>query len=286
MSPDLVSTYRFHKRAYLNRFAARLNPSALNSGLVSQMALAKAREDIAQGKSRYCSAIYTSGIASPYRREPGAALFIESVSDIGARFMAYSDDIWRGLNHAGWYADTFQDLIYRGAVLQIPGRKGHMRFIAAYEESCNGGYVLDLSRKAVFSDLADSCLTPADSDAARDCASVANSFAESAAEKARDYDTAWQAGVQWFELGQEIREIRKEALSLIRDAKRKCDALQKDSPLWRAVRDTLDGFLGAIRDARSQRQTLAGGDHSEFGFYPSADLRAAFNDGAQETVLR
>lgn len=237
---------------------------------------------------------YASPWAAPYwranglKRDPGAALYVGpgDLESHGLRFIDYSDKLLDRMRHTGWHSRfDYYDSAYRGCVLQLPGRKGESRFIAAYEESDSGGYVLDLSRGAVFVSPRETEgyeVRPRDQDAARDAARAADSFAEREAEEAREYDTAWQAGRRWAELKEEEAAERKAALVLAGEARALRVKVGPDEAptVCASLRREIRAAWRSITKSRGEREELARGDREGFYFYPSDELKGAFCEGA------
>ncbi len=68
--------------------------------------------------------------------------FVADPAEVGLRFEGWSDAVVT-LRHRGWYADSLQDEVYRGAVFRLPARRGVPRFMIGYGESLSDGFVLD-----------------------------------------------------------------------------------------------------------------------------------------------
>ncbi len=66
----------------------------------------------------------------------------EDPASIGLRFVGFADELvgrGRGIEHRGWYTDCDGlGETLRGAVYQLPGRKGRARYLAAYREGSEG----------------------------------------------------------------------------------------------------------------------------------------------------
>lgn len=216
-----------------------------------------------------------------YARDPvkHQKLFTDKPESIGLRFVGFSDDIIRGIQHCGWYADSFQESTYRGAVFQLPGRKGASRFVAAYRESDSGGYVVDLSPGAVQSensrDMDGYALDVKDFAACSEAAYLADGFAEREAEEAREYSEAWQAGADWSALGDVIKSARSEALEILRE-RRKVPKVEAPA-LCAAIRAQVSRLCDEIEQARAKRKELRDSVWR--------DHYAAFNEGAGRNVL-
>jgi predicted nucleic acid-binding Zn-ribbon protein len=115
-----------------------------------------------------------------------------------------------------------------------------------------------------------------------DAARMADSFAERQAEEARERDEAWQAGSRFAELGEEIKEVRREALRLIAEFKANREAfMPAGSAIRAAVCTRIEELRNAIRDARQQRAELI-----DVGGYALAhEYGEAFNDGAGSAII-
>ncbi|GEM_PF-7033454 len=191
------------------------------------------------------------------------ARFVEKLDDAGLRLAGYADAFIR-INHTGWYCDTSQHDTFRGAVLQLPARERRSVFVAAYREPWNDGYRVDV-RGGLFDD-------------AKEAAGVADDFARIEAERARDYDDAWQSGARYAALGELIGERRREALALIREIKA---AGQVFTPaICQTLRARLDAIAGEVKRARQDRAALC-----DAGAWFVRNCGAAFNDGAGEVVF-
>lgn len=260
-------------------------------GLRATAAMTRAYGDTFTGAKRYAPLPVETGYGRP--RQPwntpgdGRRLrYVESPAEIGARDVGSWDEIARAAgrraDHTGWYCDSDQRETYAGHVLQIPGRNGRPRFLAAFKSEY--GFTVELD--PIEGEPGDCYNTAPADQGAIDAARRGDSLAESHAEDARDYDSAWQAGARWNDLRDTIKSARRDFLALIRDAKSKCGALGKDSPLFLAVKGTLESLAGEIRDARQEQGELANGDAESLYFYAGdSKLRAAFNEGAGREVL-
>lgn len=134
--------------------------------------------------------------------------WVENASD-GLRFVGFADEIVKSINHRGWFTvddDAFADETYRGVVYQLPAGKG---FAYGYADPDNKNCAL------LCFDLEAS---------KEDAARSADRFAELYAEEARDFNRAWQAGRRVESLADEIKEARREALTIgaeMREAKKR-----------------------------------------------------------------
>src|SRR5690606_3922161 len=110
----------------------------------------------------------------------------------------------------------------------------------------------------------------------------ADSLAEHAAEEARNYDSAFQAGARYSDLGEEIKVSRAEALAILQDRK----SASGSATLCAVIREKVDSLVAAIAEARIARASLAHGqgessDDWARGFWTGDKrLQAAFADGA------
>ena len=225
--------------------------------------------------------------------------FVEDIGQAGLRFVAWADEICpRSIAHKGWYADSYQETTYRGAVLQMPARDGCASYIAAYASSndCAVGrknwdvkaFVLDLDGHA-FIGKRGGCYGEYEQ-ATRDAALAADGFAERDAEDGRDYDEAWRAGAEYRDVGEEITEARKTVIVLIREIKATRKAREELSEAGKAgfddsaspticavLRAKIAAYISSIRVAQARREKLKDSVLSKY--------HAAFNEGADEMVF-
>lgn len=117
------------------------------------------------------------------------------------RFVGYSDQLSR-INHNGWFADSYQDEIYRGAVWQLPARKGKEIYVFGYMDENNpGSAIIDFDY----------------TDSENDAAIRADSMAEHDAENAREYEAKDQAEQQIDQLKDDIADNKKEIKRLLQE---------------------------------------------------------------------
>lgn len=199
--------------------------------------------------------------------------------------VAAHDVTGAGIDHNGWYdnphGESFRDgsgLCF-GVVCQLPGRDGKARYVAGYQfGDCEGGPSLDLS--TIYESPAESSWDTPDSmvEAAR----AADSMAESAAEKEREYKTAWGAGSAYADKLESEEAARAEALAILKERR----AARATDPgaypaLCAAIRGKVESLVELIRESREERATLANGDSDPFYFWTGEErLRGAFCEGA------
>ena len=237
-------------------------------GCNARKALQLARIDVAAGCKRYTS--------SPWRKVYGcgaafdgygtkAMRFVEPGALGGLRFAGYADEI-ANIGHTGWFADPYQDRTLRGVVYQLPARNGETLFLSGYTETDADGTALDFGT-----------IWRGDKTAA---AYHADKIAERAAEQEREYQTAWEAGRQFAELGDRVKETRAELLVILSERRRaKADGANYPA-LCNTLRMQVRNMLASIAGWRKEREQLEGGDAADLYFYPSKELRAAFAEGA------
>lgn len=211
------------------------------------------------------------------------------------------DGYWQSGKRRGWFTDPFGDVFKDGSglcfgtVYQLPGRKGHARFVAGYEfGGTDSGPTLDMSRifeekttfwqKSSYSDAggywsyADSAI---DLDAATEAARHADQLAQHHAEKEREYQTAWQLGRIYEEAGEEIANARKEALQLLKE-RRAARANAANFPtICEKITSAVKGYLRDIEKARAIRaKAIKGNGPHDLCVYMGKDEQAAFCDAA------
>ncbi len=226
----LISAYRYHR-----------------IGSPPRAALIAARADVASGVERHASA------SVGWNPEHKGARYVDSLYHAGLRFAGFADEIIDRVGHKGWHADSDQGEVngtYRGAVFQIPGNNGRNRYFAGYTESLNRGYVIDVSsftegfRGNMYDPVKDHM------------AKLADRFAETCAERERDYQQAWEAGNRYAELHTELGAAIASRRSLQRDLNRarkiaKATGIAVPPSICAAVRAQIDTLL-------SQSTRLAG----------------------------
>lgn len=284
---DLKAAFRWH----LRRSYARFVPSR------TALALQLARQDAANGKSRYPSPMKPYPAVSWQPDQPGMA-YVEKPENAGLRLVGRvmpeaggRNGIWDNRGDCGWhtdpYGDTFRDgtgLCY-GVVYQLPGRNGESRFVAGYQfGGCDGGPILDMG--TIYVEPRDAPWSrPHNIDAARDAALAADSMAQHAAEQAREHETAWQAGSRYADELRDAAATRQEILGILkerRDARN--NAAISDSGYFKlcdAIRVRVASLLSDLRDNQRNARNLSQGDDSALSFW-SGDkrLQEAFCEGA------
>lgn len=194
------------------------------------------------------------------------------------------------ITDSGYYThpDMFDDEnTVRPAVVTLTGRKGKSRCMPAIAWGHDdGGLVIDFAALEVSDSLG------ADwekSDAWRDAKRAADAWAKSEAKKECEYQTAWQAGSMWSELGEEVAELNKEAMSLTKEARAASRMGACEFPaLVQAIRDKVTDIRRDVWEKRDLRAALKEGDGGRFDlwFYAGEKrLQEAFNEGAGEDVF-
>lgn len=208
--------------------------------------------------------------------------YVETLTNIGARFVCYADECASSIKHIGWYSDDDEwGYTFRGAVLQIPGTKGQARFIAAYQDSANDGFVVDTTR--VISETADRWTRPSELDAARDIAYRADTMAKIAAEEAREHARAWRMGSDYSEEAKLIVQLRTEALRVLRSrraVKSKSGTIGPDDyqTLCGVITDKITSIRTEIQEARARMA------EARDSVYPCQ--YSTFNEGAGRPVFQ
>lgn len=187
--------------------------------------------------------------------------------------MAAHDVSGSPVDHKGWYTnpygESFRDgsgLVW-GVVASLPGKDCKPRYLAGYQfGGQDQGITLDL--RTIYE---------SEDDAAR----AGDSMAERAGEKEKEYQTAWQAGSQWRELKEQVCELRKQALAVLRENRESGGS--RDLPAIHAfIRDKVCEMRGDIGRKRDQMRDLANGDFQELIFWPGGESeRDAFCEGAE-----
>lgn len=192
MDSKLRDAYRYHRHG---------KRSGLAQAVAASRALELARKDVSDGMARY-----PSSLGNPWNPRFAAygekhLRWIENTERAGLRFVGFADEIV-SLRHNGWYADEFQDEIYRGAVYQLPARRGESVYIYGYDDPNNEGAAL-LS----FDWTADK----------EDAARWADSLAERAAGSDRECREAQHARMMYEDAGEELKSLRRRLMALCRE---------------------------------------------------------------------
>jgi len=142
------------------------------------------------------------------------------------------------IDHRGWWTNDLGDgETIRGVVFRLPHGRG---FLAGH--AMGEGMLSTLCCKVW--------------DNERDAAYEADRMAERAAQKERDYQRAWRAGMDAADLETTIRDFRTELLALIREF-REFSRLGRVYPTLRAfLMEDIRELLGSIRKARKERDEL------------------------------
>lgn len=284
ISPALKSAFCYHMRndrpAFWHAHGYTPTVATHKGGTgVAVECMRRARADLDAEKRRY-----PEPIRQNYREESDGLRFIGRVAPGTNR------QIFDTRGDSGWCTDphghTTKDgtgLCF-GVVYQLPGRKGESRFVAGYQfGGIDGGPTLDLNRVFTEPKSPDSYwIAYGDKDditTLRHAARHADSMAEAAAEKEREYQIAWQAGNAWENLGEQIATDRAELLAILKERRA---VKGTDAPaLCAAIRGTVNGLLRSIQRGRAKRAELAAGDSPDLYFWTDEErLRDAFCDGA------
>lgn len=281
----LLSPYRFHRS--LN--VPRINRSEPLYPMRATTALQAARIDVEAGKTRYGASRWVKPIAAVTWANKLA--HIADPEKAGLRFVGKAHEFGlRSIGHTGWHTDIFGDLAKEGdglcwgVVYQLPGRSGKARFVAGYQfGGTDAGPTLDLGKIYKGESYWDG--SPPQCDAAQQAARAADSMAEKAADEEREYQTAWQAGVAWSNIQDEISKDRSELLELL--AERRAYKGDRHYPaLCRAIRSAVGDFKQRISTGRRKAELLAEGDSDTLQFWPGEQrLKDAFNEGAGRVVI-
>ena len=187
--------------------------------------------------------------------------YIEKPEENGFRFVGFADEL-ADLRHTGWYTDDDGDLeTIRGAVYQLPARKGCVRFVSGYQDPYgNDAAILDLGvccilegeERAYYSNHA------SDWPEACEAARRADRIAELDAEKEIDFQRAWQASRDFEELGEEVKTKRRDTLTLIKELKTVRHKVDEDETptICAILRQQIAANLASIGDMRKQREEL------------------------------
>lgn len=203
---------------------------------------------------------WRNNVARPFKPQPSACnwqhdytgprsarpYLIDCLESPGWRVTGDASDVlrsagaWRAAGDCNWYADHYQEAVIKSAVLQLPSRDGLPVYIpATYCSDWDGATCYPLDQY----------------DTPEGAARAAAGYAETEAEKSREWQARDRAEQDTAEARQEIHRINTEALALVREIKKQGRAF---SPaICQALRGQLLEFMGdrreqfAIIDARA-----------------------------------
>lgn len=309
LSKALISAYRFHRSNPFRAYGDTRRPA--------EIALAKAREDVAAGKQRYAVSPWSrpvkpvnwapvekptvDGVGSwfnPFPAKRERLAYVENPGSVGLRLVGEVVPECGGRNgwfnsgeSSGWFTDPFGDVfrdgtgLVWGVVYQLPARDGKTRFVAGYQfGGTDAGPTLDFGSIFIGDDGNCSDERSAGNPAARDAARVADQMASHAADEEREYQTAYAAGSRYAEYQAELDGARDEfrRLNVERRAfnRQFSSAIVQTSETCKLMRRRLLELADRVQEIREERRTLASGDYEKLSFSPDARLKAAFCEAA------
>lgn len=213
----LVAAYRHH-RAHRLAFPPH-DKRTRSDGRTASAALTFARLDVANATTRFPGNPDAHAWGG---RTNGKTRWIESPADCGLRFVGYADKLSRSIDHTGWHSDTDGHSSIRGVVYQLPARDGRPLYIAGHDNDENGladaGGPAFLDFGSMDYGAKGGTWNETGSDA-RDAAHMADRLSELTAERERDYNEAWQAGLRYSDLGEEYRDKRKAVRAVLSEVR-------------------------------------------------------------------
>lgn len=256
-------------------------------------AKARALDWIARGNKPLSRDALSAWIGGP---DSDGARWIAHPERAGLRFVGFADEIaGRAIDHSGWFIDCHESDTYRGAVYQLPARKGRARYVPAYREGCEIRRTWhDMSgegaARLAFGDMIEGERLDSSFDedsGKRDAAYRADSIAEIGADRAREYDSAWRAGRAFAEHMESAQAARAQARELIGDIRRArgdagfCERFPSIGKALRsAIRDALETWQGERAKACELWEEYALTHHSFARNDRARGLAESFIDGA------
>lgn len=194
---------------------------------------------------------------------PDGVRHVADTRAAGLRFCAFTDSLPGRPRHGGvWYSDEDGHTGNRGAVWQVTGKDGKARLVAGYievesrgrewEEMNEGSALIDF-RHIITGPCPDS---DAIDDLVCDAAGPADSMAEHAAEKEREYRAAYDRGYKAGERDNAIGEARRELLAILPDIRAARGNV--GSTLFDIAKGRVDELLETISTLREKRETAWG----------------------------
>lgn len=222
-------------------------------------AIRMARENVAANKSVYspmwhwarssglsrCEEANTKLTLKSRARFDGKCAWLEKPESIGLRFVDYSDKILKRLRHTGWFTDDSQDEKYRGAVWQLPARRGHAQYIAGFEAEPDWFLIC-------LEPITDSDNEESKKQAARD----GDWFAEKFAEQNREFTRVDAAICRVAEIVDSISELRKRALAACVEARTHRRMYGKSNLIHEVIRESVSRKIAEIRELRIKKQKI------------------------------
>lgn len=161
----------------------------------------------------------------------------EGFREIGrADEVAKSEGCWRSIDHTGWYTDHWQSDTMAGYVLQLPSRGGVPVYVPATKHSEWDGVTIYPKHRY---------------DDKMECARAADSYAEEAAEKERDYQAKEQANHDIEQAHTEMKENIFTAGELLSELKQ-----AKASNLCKALPTIMRQVAADLRKFREENHRL------------------------------
>jgi hypothetical protein len=201
--------------------------------------LALYRAKAAKSEGRFADWHYwkSSAWSTPgFSRGDKGELYTESLDQIGDN-LGDAHELNKGIRNTGWYANSFQDALIKGAVCKMRTARGTYYIPATYCTDWDGTthYLGDAEIVAKGSD------EDAHQEAIREAARRADRRAELEAEEAREYHAKDQAEQQTIAAREHIHELNRETLALIRKAK---EAKRNYTPaVCKAIVDKIEDAL-------------------------------------------
>ena len=173
-------------------------------------------------------------------RGPQGQIYTENLDQYGKN-IGNANELVR-LDHSGWYSDSFQSGLIRGAVVRVRCPRGTLYVPVTYHTEWEGSthYFgdVELAPKGADEETHDAAI--------KEAARSADHYAESEAEESREGDAKHLAEADIEEARAEIHVINKKALVVLRELK---NTDQNAPDLLAVLRDSLDEML---EDRRAQ----------------------------------
>lgn len=244
-------------------------------GRAPREALQRAALDYFRRDRRYPRRHRFDAMGAPFGRD--RLRWADDPHAVGLRFVGFADDVarGRGIEHRGWHTDCDGcGEVLRGAVYQLPGRKGRTRYLAAYREGSDGkrGWTdtsgNDGAAAVAFGEIFETERGDSDAyyhhrggdaaEAAREAARRADSIAETVARDQREYNEAWQAARRWSDLADDIADMRAQARQLVADMRAAIKSGATAAPsICAALRKSLRGLIETAAELNAERESLA-----------------------------
>ena len=157
--------------------------------------------------------------------------WIENISE-GLRFVGFADKLTHSIRHTGWFINEFHDEAYRGAVYQLPARKGKALYVFGYADPYN--------EDCAF-------IEGSITDEEKDAALRADDFAQIKAEAEQRFQAEESARCRRDDIIQELKALRLLVIAILGE----CRAARKAGMQYQALSAAIRAQITAKLEERA-----------------------------------